>query len=124
MAVIKTIEAEGHRISIEGDGIIRVYSRGHVTKKGIEEVFKLIIELSKGEKALIYIDPTEEQSMEPEARKTLKALGEEHCLGMAVLTRKNYAKNIANIIITTLQPKFHVKLFTDQSEAVSWLKSL
>ncbi len=124
MAVIKSIEADNHRITIVGDGIIRVYSRGDVTIKGVESVFHEISLIANREKVLMLIDPTEEKSMNNEARKMIKQLGEIHCNGMAVITRKDHIKRIANILIKIDNPKFPLKMFTDNTQAENWLKSL
>ncbi len=49
MTMIKTIESNNHRISLMGDGIVRVYSRGDVTENCIIDVFEKIAEIADGE---------------------------------------------------------------------------
>lgn len=124
MIIIQSFEANQHRLTLEGDDIIRVYSRGNVTEEGVQSVFNQVNEITGGKKALMLIDPTEEKSMTKEGRKMIKLLGEKHCLGMAVITRKEHVKRIANILMKIDGPKFPLKMFTVQEEATNWLKCL
>lgn len=124
MAIIKSIEADNHRITIVGDGIIRVYSRGDVNKEGVESVFHEISLIANGKKVLMIIDPTEEKSMDAEARKMIKQLGAIYCIGMAVISRKASITKIINLLLKIDNVKFPLKMFTDNTDAENWLKSL
>jgi hypothetical protein len=123
-AVIKSFETRAHRILLRGDGLVRVYSKPEdVDISAIEELFNTIIEISGGEKVLLFINPTEATGMTEEARKLLVQNFERYTAAMAAYIITEHSKNISSLISNVDKPKTPVKFFSDKDEAIAWLET-
>lgn len=124
-AIIKTIETIGHRISINGDSIVRVYSKEkHIEKIHIEELYEQLGIIAKSGKIKMLINPVEELSMTKEARKSIVQLGDGIIDSMAVVNRKKHVNMIANLMLSIDKPGYPMKLFPDKERGAAWLSRI
>ncbi len=121
-AVVETIETQAHRIIDKKDGILRVYSKpSHIDLEDVEALFAKFAEIRKGERLLVLLDPTEENSMTAEARKLLVKHLKDDVRCLAVIGRKKFVRSLFDIISSFVDIGVDMKMFDKETKAEKWL---
>lgn len=113
------------KIWLEGDGIVRFtyFPKVEVTLADAKKSIAVVLKISKGKTQPLFVDSRGIKSMEREAR-TYYA-GEEAAKAVsacALLIGSPISRVIGNFFLGINKPKFPVKLFTSESEAIEWLR--
>lgn len=116
----------GGKIWLGDDGIVRVVStfpQGKMTLAEAKEVFSAILKVSKGKKRPLFVDIRDIKSADRESREYTASEGVSSVLSaMALLIGSPISKVIGNFFLGLNKPKFPVKIFTSEAEAIRWLK--
>ena len=125
----EVIANEHSAVRLGEDGILRNIHRNADTEsrantvKETKEVFSAIKQVSKGKKHPFLSDIRKVKSTDRESRDFFA--GEEVAnaiSAMALLVGSAIGKIIGNFFLGFNKPKYPVKLFTSESEAIVWLK--
>lgn len=121
-SVIKTIETSAHRILIAGDGIIRVFVLPE--KVGFDQMQELLDQLkilAENEKIKLFVDPSEIKGIDPKARKHFGKELEKIVSKCGLILRNKIVQSIVSLILTIDKPKFEMKTFNNEEDAIKWL---
>ncbi|MBL4703216.1 MAG: hypothetical protein JKY54_01760 [Flavobacteriales bacterium] len=120
--MIKTFETNAHRISIKGDGIMYVYSKPkHIEEEDMVDLINKLKELGKGEKVLVLMNPTEENSMTDGAKNQVVNHMGEAVVALGVINRKPYIADLGNFFLNSKVRTYAFNMFADESTATYWL---
>jgi hypothetical protein len=117
---------QGGKIWLGDDGIVRAVStirQEEMTLANTKATFSAILKVSKGKKRPLFSDIRDIKSADRESREY--AASEEVVnvvSAMALLIGSPISKVIGNFFLGLNKPKFPVKLFTSETEAIEWLK--
>jgi hypothetical protein len=118
------IQFKHSTVSYDSNTILIVFKEG--AKMDVPEARELIVaaeKLSSKKPYTILSDIRNRVEISPEARKVAAAKEEAPLLvANAVLTDNIALKLTANFFVKINKPPFPVKMFTDRSKALSWLK--
>ena len=105
------------------DGIMYLYIKpGMPNIKDIKESTDYLKSLDQ--QLLIYCDPTDATVLEKQQRKFLADELEDIVIAFAMKEVNLLSKLVYNFVSKILQPKFHFKLFSEEEEAIVWLKKI
>lgn len=121
--VVETIETQAHRILFNGDGFVRVYSKpSHIEMEDMEALFIAYSEIRKNnDKLVVLLDPTEENSMTPEARKYVIKHLKDNVQCIAIIGRKKFIRTLFGIFNSVVDIGVHMKMFESEEKAEKWL---
>ena len=112
-------ESDVQIVTLGADGIPRV-----VVKSGMNmtlEEARESINVCQGKQG-VFVDLREMKSITAEARSAFS--NAEGMAGAALFTASPVSRTIANFFIMVNKSKIPVRMFTDESEAMAWLKSI
>lgn len=121
----EVIETRTARVWLGGDGIIRVVSLPftNMTLESIREVNVHLKTLCKGKKYPIFTDIRGVKSITREARLFVSSEDSVNvCSAAALLIGSPVSKVIGNLFLGLNKPPYPTKLFSNEDEAVEWLK--
>ncbi len=121
--VIETIETQAHRIIIEGDGIIRVYSKpSHITLADVKTLLDKLGEIRTTDSGLIVLmDPTEENSMTIEARNYIIRNMKTQLACLVIISRKKFVRTIFSIVSSVKNIGVNMKMAKSEKEGENWI---
>lgn len=121
--VVETIETLAHRLLIKGDGIIRVYSKpSHIDLEDCQALMAKYNELrSGGDRLVILMDPTEENSISPAAKKFIMTRMKEEVGVLALIARKKFTRTMFNVMRSAVSTGVDLKMFDNETDAENWL---
>lgn len=120
--VIKTFETQAHRIIDKNDGIIRVYSKpSHIEENDVRALHEKFSEIRGNERLIVLMDPTEENSMTPEARHYVVKHTREHVSCLTIIGRKKFTRSLFKIFTSFIDIGVEMKMFDSEQKAEKWL---
>lgn len=121
---MKLVEVKGATIQYRDDGIIHVhYDDTLFTLEEIKSIFYSTRKHSPWEIAPVYLSGGSFTNQDADAR-TFSGSEEvmKHCSAIAFLSKTIAEKLLANFFIKFNKPSKPTKAFTNESEAIAWLK--
>lgn len=118
-------ENEFMRLEWREGVVVGTYKEGPITLEMAKEVVKNRLEFTRNNDAPIMINDSGLRSIEKGAREYLSS--DEGIQGLkagALVTNSIFGRHLANffIRIAVIQPKIPTKLFSNEKEALEWLK--
>jgi hypothetical protein len=112
-------------ITLQDDGIVRILVKegASIQLADVENHFRVIERLSEGKKVLVLIDARVHYSMSAEARDYSAIYAPTSRLATAFITKSAAGKHIANLYMNFNRPSIPTRVFTDEAEAIAWLKT-
>ena len=118
----KRVETKIANLFKDKDGIVRITldHKDDMTIDDVKELGDAILRISGDNKAVIFMKsvnyklPSRKVRAHPAEEGVIKAL--------AYLVNNSVSKTAANFFIKINKPPFPFKLFTDEKEAITWLK--
>ena len=76
-----------------------------------------------GDKLKVILDPTQEDTMSPQARQAVTVEMGKNISHLAVVSRKKHIRLLGNFFLKMKDLGFELKLFHDEEKAKEWLDS-
>jgi len=127
LEITKETDHNGFRLTIRPDGIMQIslQSNYKLTLADAEAMVKLFGEMGNGKKFLLLFLPGADTSVATEAR--YYASGQEankYTIASAFVVKTIAQKLLGNAYVTFNKPITPTRIFTDETEAVKWLKAI
>ena len=121
----EVITTQTTKIWVGHDGITRneIVLGSEITLAEAKLAIQSIIKITKGEKKPVLVDTRQIKSMTHKSRQYLAGQETADALrAVALLINSPISKIIGNFFVNFSKPLVPTKLFTDENEALAWLK--
>jgi len=124
--IVRTLKSGVFTLEMGDDGVLRLHVSGdkEINLAGYQEMVKRIGEISDGKPVPVFASGDEFMIPDEDVRKLMtRSDSNPYSIASAILVKSISQRLIGNFFVKVMKPERPFRIFTNEEEALEWLKT-